>query len=81
VYGLPQKVYDVITLGFVPVGVAGIIELWTRDGQPLTRTVLTFHPVVQTDDGTFAVHFLTEPPQSVSGRLFNTVEFNKLSLS
>jgi hypothetical protein len=77
VFGERQKVYDVVTLGFVPAGVAGRIELWTHDGQPLTRTILTFHPVVQEDDGMFFVHFLPEPPESVSGRFFNTVEFNK----
>ncbi len=77
VFGERQKVYDVVTLGFVPAGVTGIIELRTRDGQPLTCTMLTFHPVKQMDDGMFFVNFLPEPPESVSGCLFNTAEFNK----
>jgi hypothetical protein len=77
VFGERHKVYDVVTVGFVPAGVAGIIELRTRDGQPLTCAMLTFHPVKQINDGMFFVNFLPEPPESVGGRFFNTAEFNK----
>ena len=73
-FGIVQTVYRVTLVGFVPMGVAGIVEVQAGDAI-LNNEVLTFHPVTLTEDGTFGIKYLKDPPLCSSGCRFNTAEF------